>query len=120
MNAAHAGASDEWKPGATRRYLEWWLCDLPPMYGLLRLGFYAGLLLLARDYPLSPLHGITAYEGTSPELFRTYGLIQLLEIPYIAPEILRIVIAGTQVAWILAAIGLFSRVSAVVTAVGVA
>jgi hypothetical protein len=120
MNAAHAEASDEWKPGSTRRYLEWWLCDLPPMQGLLRFAFYAGLLLLARDYSLSPLHGITAYERTSPELFRTYGLIELLGIRYIAPEILRVVIVGTQVAWILAAIGLFSRVSAVLTAVGVA
>jgi hypothetical protein len=101
-----------------RRYLEWWLCDLPPMRGLLRLAFYGGLFLLAREHRLSPLSGITAYAATSPELFRSYGLIHLLGIPYIAPDILGVVLVVTKVAWLLAAIGLFSRASAVVTAAG--
>ena len=100
------------------RYLAWWLHDLPPMHGLLRFVFYAGLFLLARDYHLSPLRGIEFYEATSPELFRSYGLIRLLGISYIEPHILHLVIAATSVAWIMAAIGLFSRVSAVATAVG--
>lgn len=89
------------------------------MHGLLRFVFYGGLLLLARDHALSPLRGIRFYEATSPELFRSYGLIELLGIPYVAPEILHILIVVTKVAWVLAAVGLFSRVSAVVTAVGV-
>jgi hypothetical protein len=99
-------------------YLAWWLHDLPPMHGLLRFVFYAGLFLLARDYHLSPLRGIEFYEATSPELFRSYGLVRLLGIPYIEPHILHLVIAATSVAWIMAAIGLFSRASAVATAVG--
>ena len=103
-----------------RRYLLWWVGDLPPMHGLLRLVFYGGLFLLAQADRLSPLRGIRFYEATSPELFRSYGLIELLGIPYIAPETLRVVIAVTSVAWIFAAIGLFGRVSAVVTAAGAA
>lgn len=89
------------------------------MHGLLRFVFYGGLFLLARDYGLSPFHGITWYEMTSPEMFRSYGLMALLGIPYLAPETLRLVIVATQVAWVLAAIGLFSRASAVATALGV-
>jgi hypothetical protein len=102
-----------------RRYFEWWVGDLPPMHGVLRFAFYGGLFLLALDDRLSPLRGIQAYEATSPELFRSYGLIELLGIPYIPPEILRAVVVATSIAWILAAIGLFSRVSAVITASGV-
>ncbi len=90
------------------------------MHGLLRLVFYGGLFLLALDDRLSPLRGLRFYEATSPELFRSYGLIELLGIGYLAPETLHVVVAVTTVAWVLAAIGLFSRVSAVVTAVGVA
>jgi hypothetical protein len=102
-----------------RRYVAWWLYDLPPMHGLLRLVFYGGLFWLAMDYPVSPLRGIETYRRTSPELFRSYGLIDFLEVPHIEPAILHTVIRVTKVAWILAAIGLFTRVSAVVTAAGV-
>lgn len=101
-----------------RRYFDWWLYDLPPMHGLLRFVVYAGLLLLARDYIVSPVLGIHLYELTSPELFRTYGLLDLLGVPYIAPDALRVVIRVTQVAWVFAAIGLFSRLSAIMTAAG--
>jgi hypothetical protein len=106
--------------GFARRYVEWWVDDLPPLHGILRFVFYGGLLLLALDRPLSPLGGISRYEKTSPELFRPYGLLELLGISYVDPEILHVVIAATTVAWICAAIGLFSRVSAVVTALGAA
>jgi hypothetical protein len=82
--------------------------------------FYGGLLLLAQYDRLSPLRAIRSYEATSPELFRSYGLIELLGIGYVAPGTLRVVIAVTTVAWIFAAIGLFSRAAAVVTAAGVA
>jgi len=102
-----------------RRYLEWWLYDLPPMSGLLRFTFYAGLFLLALDSPLSPLRMIAYYEATSPELFRSYGLIDLLGIPYIDPVIIRSIIFATAVAWVLAAIGFLSRWSATATAIGV-
>jgi hypothetical protein len=103
-----------------RRYLDWWLYDLPPMHGLLRFAVYAGLLLIARDYFVSPVLGVHLYEQTAPELHRTYGLLNLLGISYIAPDALRVVIKVVQVAWVFAAIGLFSRVSAVVTAAGAA
>ena len=102
-----------------QRYLDWWVNDLPPMHGLLRFVIYGGLFVLAWQMYKSPLRGITLYEGTDPELFRSFGLIKFLGIPYIAPEHLRTVIAVTSVAWIFAAIGLLTRVSAVVTALGV-
>jgi Vitamin K-dependent gamma-carboxylase len=88
------------------------------MHGLLRLVFYGGLFLLALDNRLSPLRGIRYYAATDPELFRSYGLIDLLGIPYIAPEIILVIIGLTSVAWIFAAIGLWSRVSAILTAAG--
>lgn len=89
------------------------------MHGLLRFVFYGGLFLLALNDRLSPLRGVWAYERTSPEFFHSYGLIHLLGIPYIPSETLRAVAVVTSIAWILAAIGLFSRPSAVITAGGV-
>lgn len=56
-----------------RRYLDWWISDLPRMHGLPRFGFYGALFLLAHDYPTSPLHGIHFYEARAPSCFARTG-----------------------------------------------
>jgi hypothetical protein len=93
--AAQKETSEATLRGGRRRYLEWWLNDLPPVHGLLRFTIYAGLFLLSLDFRLSPFRAIQYCEATSPELFRTYGLIDLLGIPYIDPEIVRAIIFAT-------------------------
>ena len=104
---------------ATQKYITWWTNDLPPMHGLLRFLFYGGLFALAQLHWKSPLSGIELYQQTDPALFRTYGLMGLLGIPHIGPQVLQVVIAATSVAWVFAAVGFLSRLSAIVTAVGV-
>ncbi|MEL7420632.1 MAG: hypothetical protein AAGK10_18980 [Cyanobacteria bacterium J06555_3] len=102
------------------KYLNWWLYSYPPLSGWLRFFVYMALLLSAvLQSNKSPVRGIWYYETTDPALFKTYGLVKLLQIPYIAPEHLRIVIMVVIVAWFCAAIGLFSRWASIITAVGV-
>ena len=100
------------------RYSNWWLNSFPPLHGALRFFVYTALLLSALfQSNKSPIRGIWYYETTDPQLFRSYGLIKLLNIPYIAPEYIRIVIMILIVAWFCAAIGLFTRVSSIITAI---
>ena len=102
------------------RYVNWWLYSLPPLHGALRFLVYGTLLLSALfQSNKSPIRGFQYYEATDPRLFRSYGLVKLLYIPYIAPEYLQIAIAIVILAWFCAAIGLFTRLSMIVTAVGV-
>ncbi len=102
-----------------RRYVEWWTDDLPPLSGVLRFFFYTGLLVLAVYHQKSPVRGIELYANTDPTLFRPYGLLDLLGVPYLSPETMRFIIGVTVVAWICAAVGFLSRASAIVTACGV-
>ena len=102
------------------QYSNWWLNSFPPLHGALRFFVYTTLLLSALlQSNKSPIRGIWYYETTDPELFRSYGLMKLLNIPYIAPEYLRIIIMIMIVAWFCAAIGLFTRVSSIITAIAV-
>lgn len=101
-------------------YINWWLYSYPPLHGLLRFFVYISLLLSAMwQSNKSPIRGIWYYETTDPALFKTYGLMKLLQIPYIAPEYLRMIIVIVIIAWFCAAIGLFTRLASVITAVGV-
>lgn len=101
-------------------YINWWLYSYPPLHGLLRFLVYFSLLLSAvLQSNKSPMRGIWYYETTDPALFKTYGLMKLLQIPYIAPEYLRMMIMVVIVAWFCAAIGLFTRLASIITAVGV-
>jgi hypothetical protein len=102
----------------SRRYVEMWTDDLPPLGGILRFFFYTGLLALAVYNQKSPIRGIELYAQTDPTLFRPYGLLELLGVPYISPEIIRFIIGATVVAWVCAAVGFLSRASAIVTACG--
>jgi len=101
------------------RFLHWWLNDLPPLSGPLRFLFYAGLLVTIFANVANPVRGIVPYEATDPRLFRTYGLVELLGVGYLPPEMVRAIIAITVVAWISAAVGFLSRKSAVLTAAGI-
>ena len=101
-----------------RLYGNWWTGDYPPLHGSLRFFFYAALFVLAVRNLKSPLMGIGFYEETDARLFQAYGLLELLKITYIEPDVVRVVVVGTAVAWVMAAIGLFSRVAIVVTALG--
>lgn len=102
------------------RYVNWWLYSFPPLHGALRFFIYGTLLLSALfQSNKSPIRGFQYYEATDPRLFRSYGLVKLLHIPHIAPEYLRIIIAIVIIAWFCAAIGLFTRLSMIVTAIGV-
>lgn len=103
-----------------RRYVAWWTDDLPPLNGILRFVFYAGLLLLAFRDDKSPFSGLDYYVNTDPALVQSYGLLKLLGIPYIAPEHLRVVIGFTGIAWVCAAVGFLGRWSAGATALGAA
>lgn len=88
------------------------------MHGVLRCVFYALLFRLTYANVKSPLRGVELYEQTDPALFRPYGLIDLLGIPYLDPEVLSIVATITGVAMLFAAMGFLSRTSAIVTAIG--
>jgi hypothetical protein len=103
-----------------KQYTNWWLYSFPPLHGALRFFLYATLLLSALfQSNKSPIRGFWYYEATDPKLFRTYGLVKLLHIPYLEPVYIRIVIILVICAWFCAAIGLFTRISTVVTAIGV-
>ena len=103
------------------RYLNWWLNDFPPLHGSLRFLVYTGLFYLAFSGHIdkAPLDGINRYTVNDPKLFVSYGLIKFLDIQYIAPEYMRIVMVVTTIAWFFAAIGLMTRFSMIVTALGV-
>lgn len=103
-----------------KQYTNWWLYSFPPLHGALRFFVYATLLLSALfQSNKSPIRGFWYYEATAPELFKTYGLIKLLHLPYLELEYIRILIMLVIIAWFCAAIGLFTRISAIITAIGV-
>lgn len=103
-----------------KQYTNWWLYSFPPLHGALRFFVYAALLLSALfQSNKSPIRGFWYYEATDPELFKTYGLVKLLHLPYLEPEYIRILIMLVIIAWFCAAIGLFTRISAIITAIGV-
>ena len=103
-----------------KQYTNWWLYSFPPLHGALRFFLYATLLLSALfQSNKSPIRGFWYYEATEPKLFRTYGVVKLLHIPYLEPVYIRILIILVIGAWFCAAIGLFTRISTVITAIGV-
>jgi hypothetical protein len=108
------------RPTLRDRWAGWWLHELPPLDGRLRLIVYGALLLLALSHWKSPLRGVALYAGTDPALFRPHGLISALGLPWIPPGVLLVIAIVTGVAWLAAAIGLLGRISAIVTAVGAA
>ena len=98
-------------PSFGERFRRWWFEDMPPLDGRLRILVYGGLFLLLWEDTKSPLRGISFYAQTEPQLFRGYGLIDLLNIAYVPMEIMTVVFWVSIVAWLCAAAGLFFRVT---------
>jgi hypothetical protein len=102
-----------------RAFVDWCVRDYPPLHGALRFSVYGLLLVRAFINKASPLTGITNYAATDPRLFESYGLLRWLQVPYLDPGIMRVLIACTAVAWACAAIGFLARISMIATAAGV-
>jgi len=95
-----------------------WLHDLPPISGRLRLIFYAGLLYLSFVHGASPLRTISRLNVAEPVFYDARGLVSLFSVSPPPSELLAVLQTVTIIAWICAAIGLFFSVSSIVTAVG--
>jgi len=96
----------------------WWLDDLPPLDGRIRLVFYAGLLVLTALHHKSPMLGLAHHAATDPELVAADGLMALLGLRYVPPDALLAVRWATLAAWLCAAAGLWMRGSALATGAG--
>jgi len=101
-----------------RRYGRWWRDDLPPLTGPLRLWSYFALMVLAIRNLKSPLRGLGFYEVTDPRVYELSGLLGWLGIGYIDPGVLLGVTVLTAIAWVAAGVGLWSRGSALIAALG--
>ena len=100
-------------------YLRWWLDDLPPLSGALRPLIYGGLFALSLLHWKSPLLGFELYAETDPTFFRPAGLLHLLGLQHIPIDTVRTLVRITGIAWVFAALGLFTRISMILTGAGV-
>ena len=111
MTTAAAGRAD-----THRGPLDGWLlASYPPLSGRRRLVFYGGSLVL-----FAFLNGGLAFTlgDASPYLYEPRGVTALLGIPYLDPMGMRALMAALYVAWLCAAVGLFTRIAKVATALG--
>lgn len=99
-------------------YRDWWLEDFPPISGRLRCVFYTGLLVASALQPRSALRLAWILAETSPVLYQRSGLWGALAMPSLPSEAIYAVLLATVVAWVFAALGLFTRASSIVTAAG--
>lgn len=98
----------------------WWLNELPPVPGLLRLVFYTGLLTLCLfDHP-SPLDAPKLVAGSEPLFATPPKALRALGLDWLGPRTLRIIRTLTIIAWVCAAAGLLQPVTGVLTFLGVA
>ncbi len=105
-------------PSIRDRWVRWWLAELPPLDGRLRLVVYGALFVIALTHWKSPLRAVALYAETDPLLYRAHGLIEALSLPWLPPQAIAGIAVVTGAAWICAAVGLFGRTSAILTAVG--
>ena len=103
---------------ALAAWRRWWLDDLPPLSGPVRILFYTGLLLLALIHHKSPVLGLAYHAATEPELVATDGLLALLGFRYITTGTLLTICSATLVAWLCAIVGLWTRGSALAAGAG--
>jgi hypothetical protein len=102
--------------GSPSRLDHWLLRGHPPLGGRRRFVFYAGSLALFTFLN----DGLSFTLGSaSPFLYEPRGLSALLGIPYLGPAAMRALMAGVYLAWLCAAVGLFTRAAKVATAIGV-
>ncbi len=101
---------------ATTRF---WLEDYRPLSGRLRAAIYLGLLYFSFFDLKSPILGIELYKATDPAWYEARGLAGVLGLSWTDPAILQGIIYGVIACWAAAGIGLFFRVTSVLTALGV-
>jgi hypothetical protein len=105
-------------PSLRDRWVRWWLAELPPLDGRLRLIVYGTLFVVALTHWKSPLRAVALYAETDPLLYRAHGLIAALNLPWLPPAVIGALAIVTGAAWLFAAIGLFGRMPGIVTALG--
>lgn len=102
--------------GLSERFEGWLLGTMPPLSGRLRFVFYGGSLALfvvlndGLSFTLS---------RASPYLYQPRGITAFLGVPSFAPGAMRALMAVTYLAWLCAAVGLFTRPAKILTAGGV-
>jgi hypothetical protein len=100
--------------------IHWWISQQPPVPGLLRAVFYAGLLALCLvDHP-SPLDAPRLIARTDRRLYTPPLALTVLGIRWVRPPLLRVVRALTIAAWIAAAAGFAQPLSGALTLIGFA
>ena len=99
------------------RQRRFWLEDLAPLHGVERALVYLLLFGAALVSPSSPLRGVVRYRAMAPEWFEAQGLLGALGVGWVHPELVSLGVAVLTVSWLAAAAGLFTRGSAIVTAV---
>ena len=80
---------------------------------------YFGLLWFSFFDLKSPIRGIELYRATDAGWFEAQGLFDVIGVPWIEPTHLQLVIYAVIAFWIAAGLGLFFRVTSVLTAIGV-
>ena len=105
-------------PSFRDRWVRWWLAELPPLDGRLRFIVYGTLFVVALTHWKSPLRAVALYAETDPLRYRAHGLIAALNLPWLEPSVIAALAVVTGAAWICAAIGLLTRTSGIVTALG--
>ncbi len=101
---------------------EFWLDDLPPMHGMLRILAYGGLLLLMFPWQRlggSPLQAPETWRWTAREFYVPVGFQRELGRFWHSYERLRLLRTVVVVSWICCILGFGGQLPAVITGVGV-
>lgn len=100
-----------------QRVEQWWFAGLPPLSGPMRLMFYGGTLAMALWKNKSPITSIRNYRATDPDYVRFHGIFDFIGVEYIPQELLLGAAGVLMITWFFAAIGLFTRISMMMTAI---
>lgn len=99
------------------RQRRFWLEDLAPLHGVERVLAYLLLFAAALVSPSSPLLAVVRYRQMAPEWFEAQGLLGALRVGWVHPDVVAVGVALLTVSWLAAAAGLFTRASAIATAI---
>jgi hypothetical protein len=111
-------APSAWKIATTK----FWLGDLPPMHGVLRILVYGGLLLLMFPWQKlggSPLQAPETWRWTAREFYTPIGLNRQIGTRWHTYERLRLLRAVVMVSWVCCILGFGGPLPPVLTGVGV-
>jgi hypothetical protein len=98
----------------------WWLNDLAPVSGVLRVVFYTGLLALCVADSPSPLQAAKIIGGTEQALYTPVAALRLFGVRWVEPAVLSVVGKLTIAVWIAAAAGFAQPVTGILTFLGFA